>query len=76
MNGNTNQLFITAMIINSMYSLTGLVLCVIKGDQNVHPCTVPHCDLQQFSPQVRVVVVSGPLTLAASRLRVSDCGCD
>lgn len=75
MNSNTNQLFLTAMIINSMYSLTGQVLCV-SGDQNVHPCTVSHCDLQQFLPQVCVVVVSGPLTLAASRLRVSDCGCD
>lgn len=75
MNGYTNQLFITAMIISSMYSLTSLVLCV-SGDQDVQPRTVSHCDLQQFSHHVCAVVVSGLLTLAASRLRVSDWGYD
>lgn len=41
-NSNTNQLFITATIISSVYSLTSLVLCV-SGDQNVQSCTAFLC---------------------------------
>ena len=74
-NGSTNQLFITATIISSMYSLTSLILCV-WGGRDVRSQTSSRCDSQQFSRRVRVTVDIGPLTLAAGRLRVSDYGYD